>query len=87
MAYPVASLLMMLLMVLVMLLVVSAVVMLAFNASMGYLSTAFSFPFTKQMGILEALALVVLLWVVGGLLFKSMETVVVSCVPKEDKTA
>lgn len=67
--------------VVIVFLLVSAILMGTFNSTMAYLSTAFDFPFMKKMGMLEAMALLVLLWIVGTVLFKSLEKVVVMSVP------
>lgn len=56
----------------VVVLVIAAVFMATFNASMNYLSKTYNFEFKQQISFVEALAIVVLLAVVGGLVFKSM---------------
>ena len=68
--------------VLVAFLLISVILMVTFNAAMNYFSAAFNFGFNKQMGILEAMAVLIVLWIVGAFLFKSMEKVIVTtCTP------
>lgn len=73
------------LVVLIVFLIVSAILMGTFNSTMSYLSSAFDFPFLKKMGMLEAMALLVLLWIVGAVLFKSMEKVVITNYTPQEK--
>lgn len=45
-----------------------------FNVIMQYTVEAFRAPAAEKLGILQGVAAIVMLWIVGAVLFKSLET-------------